>query len=177
MRAASLRAYDTRTGKELWSHNNGQGHNGGIISYKAKGKQYVAVMTGWGGLAGDDYGSFFGGTFAQMPKGFGGDQGIRASLIRISSGAAPRAPFRDFFVFVAGSTAHCSRHLRSKGSKARTLCSRERTLLQPDAATPAQALGSAPRQAERMDVGALFATSCGCVPFGRRPPKPAKVEA
>ena len=38
-----LRALDARTGKELWKHNNGQGHNGGIISYTAKGKQYVAV--------------------------------------------------------------------------------------------------------------------------------------
>ncbi len=66
-----LRAYDASTGKELWSHNDGQGHNGGIITYKAKGKQYVAVMTGWGGLAGDDYGSFFGGTFVQMPKDSG----------------------------------------------------------------------------------------------------------
>mgnify|MGYP001179496501 CR=1 FL=1 len=34
-----LRAYDATTGKELWSHNNGQGHNGGIITYRAKGKQ------------------------------------------------------------------------------------------------------------------------------------------
>ncbi len=66
-----LRAYDATTGKELWSHNNGQGHNGGIISYRAKGKQYVAVMTGWGGLAGDDYAAFFKGTFAQMPKDSG----------------------------------------------------------------------------------------------------------
>jgi alcohol dehydrogenase (cytochrome c) len=66
-----LHAYDARTGKELWSHNNGQGHGGGIISYKAKGKQYIAVATGWGGLAGDDYASFFGGVFAQMPKDSG----------------------------------------------------------------------------------------------------------
>ena len=66
-----LRAYDATTGKELWKHNNGQGHNGGIISYTAKGKQYVAVMTGWGGLAGDDYAAFFGGPFAQMPKDSG----------------------------------------------------------------------------------------------------------
>ena len=37
----SLRAYDAeQRGKELWSHNNGIGHNGGIISYTAKGKQY-----------------------------------------------------------------------------------------------------------------------------------------
>ena len=67
----TLHAYDARSGKELWSHYNGQGHNGGIISYKAKGKQYVAVMTGFGGLAGDDYATFFGGTFAQMPKDSG----------------------------------------------------------------------------------------------------------
>jgi len=66
-----LHALDAATGKELWKHNNGQGHNGGIITYSAKGKQYVAVMTGWGGLAGDDYASFFGGTFAQMPKDSG----------------------------------------------------------------------------------------------------------
>jgi glucose dehydrogenase len=66
-----LRAYDATSGKELWKHNNGQGHNGGIITYRAKGKQYVAVMTGWGGLAGDDYGAFFGGVFAQMPKDSG----------------------------------------------------------------------------------------------------------
>ena len=66
-----LRAYDATTGQELWKHNNGQGHNGGIISYRANGKQYIAVMTGWGGLAGDDYGSFFGGVFAQMPKDSG----------------------------------------------------------------------------------------------------------
>jgi PQQ-dependent dehydrogenase (methanol/ethanol family) len=66
-----LHAYDAGTGNELWKHNNGQGHNGGIITYSAKGKQYVAVMTGWGGLAGDDYAAFFGGSFAQMPKDSG----------------------------------------------------------------------------------------------------------
>jgi PQQ-dependent dehydrogenase (methanol/ethanol family) len=66
-----LHAYDASSGTELWSHNNGQGHNGGIITYSAKGKQYVAVMTGWGGLAGDDYATFFGGPFAQMPKDSG----------------------------------------------------------------------------------------------------------
>jgi PQQ-dependent dehydrogenase (methanol/ethanol family) len=66
-----LRALDARTGKQLWSHNNGQGHNGGIISYMAKGKQYIAVATGWGGLAGDDYKTLYGEPFASMPT----DQG------------------------------------------------------------------------------------------------------
>ena len=67
-----LRAFDAAAGKELWKHNNGQGHNGGIISYKGKdGKQYIAVATGWGGLAGDDYASFFGKPFNTFPKDSG----------------------------------------------------------------------------------------------------------
>ena len=70
-RAAICARSTPRTGKELWKHNNGQGHNGGIISYMAKGKQYIAVVTGWGGLAGDDYEVLFGEPFASMPM----DQG------------------------------------------------------------------------------------------------------
>jgi PQQ-dependent dehydrogenase (methanol/ethanol family) len=66
-----LRALDARTGKELWRHNDGQGHNGGIISYMARGKQYIAVATGWGGLAGDDYKVLYGEPFTSMPT----DQG------------------------------------------------------------------------------------------------------
>ncbi len=66
-----LHALDARTGKELWSHNDGQGHNGGIISYMAKGKQYIAVATGWGGLAGDDYKVLWGEPWTSMPT----DQG------------------------------------------------------------------------------------------------------
>jgi len=67
-----LRVFDATTGKELWKHNDGQGHNGGIISYKAKdGRQYVAVTTGWGGLAGDDYAAFFGKPYNTFPKDSG----------------------------------------------------------------------------------------------------------
>src|SRR6185312_14122672 len=36
----TLVAFDARNGKKLWSHNNGQGQDGGIITYSAKGKQY-----------------------------------------------------------------------------------------------------------------------------------------
>ena len=66
-----LRAYDAQTGKELWSHNNGIGHNGGIISYSAKGKQYIAVATGWGSLVGDEFGALFGEPYKSMPKDAG----------------------------------------------------------------------------------------------------------
>ncbi len=67
-----LHAYDDRTGEELWSHNNGLGQVGGIISYSAKGKQYVAVATGWGSLVGDGYAELFGEPYKSMPK----DQGM-----------------------------------------------------------------------------------------------------
>jgi glucose dehydrogenase len=67
----TLVAYDASNGKKLWSHNNGQGHNGGIISYLAKGKQYVAVMTGWGSLVGDGYGDLWGEPWKSMPKDSG----------------------------------------------------------------------------------------------------------
>jgi alcohol dehydrogenase (cytochrome c) len=66
-----LRAYDARSGKELWSHNNGIGHTGGIISYGANGKQYVAVMSGWGSLVGDEYPALFGEPYASMAKDSG----------------------------------------------------------------------------------------------------------
>jgi len=66
-----LDAYDAATGRKLWSHNDGQGHDGGIISYEAKGKQYIAVMTGWGSLVGDGYGDLWGAPWTSMPKDSG----------------------------------------------------------------------------------------------------------
>lgn len=66
-----LTAYDAESGQELWAHNNGLGHNGGIISYSAKGKQYVAVATGWGSLVGDDFTTLWGEPFASMAKDSG----------------------------------------------------------------------------------------------------------
>ena len=66
-----LHAYDAETGKELWSHDDGIGHVGGIISYAIKGKQYIAVAAGWGSLVGDDYAKAYGQPFASMPKDSG----------------------------------------------------------------------------------------------------------
>ena len=45
-------ALDARTGRVLWQFNTGSGHNGGIISYGADGKQYVAVVSGHGSYVG-----------------------------------------------------------------------------------------------------------------------------
>jgi alcohol dehydrogenase (cytochrome c) len=66
-----LRAYNAETGQELWSHYNGVGHNGGIISYSAGGKQYIAVPAGWGGMVADEYPALFGEPYKSMPKDAG----------------------------------------------------------------------------------------------------------
>lgn len=39
-------AYDAGTGKEVWRHATGKAIGGGVISYAAGGKQYVAVAAG-----------------------------------------------------------------------------------------------------------------------------------
>jgi alcohol dehydrogenase (cytochrome c) len=66
-----LHAYDAKDGKELWKANNGNQHNGGIISYEAGGKQYVAVVTGGPSLVGEGYAALFGGPYKTMEKNTG----------------------------------------------------------------------------------------------------------
>jgi alcohol dehydrogenase (cytochrome c) len=67
----TLHAYNAEDGKELWSHYNGAGHNGGIISYMAGGKQYIAVPAGIGGMVSDEYPGLFGEPYKSMPKDAG----------------------------------------------------------------------------------------------------------
>ena len=88
-----LHAYNATTGEELWSHNNGIGHIGGIISYGAGGKQYVAVMTGWGSLVGDEYPALFGGALCQHAEGLRRARRVHAALTRVnrSGGMEPFA--------------------------------------------------------------------------------------
>ena len=52
----TLHAYNATTGAELWNHSDGLGHQGGIISYAAGGKQYIAVTAGFGGMVTDGWG-------------------------------------------------------------------------------------------------------------------------
>ena len=63
-----VHAYDAESGTELWNHNNGTGHQGGIVSYSAGGKQYIAMTAGFGGMASDDYAPTFGGVYKSMPR-------------------------------------------------------------------------------------------------------------
>ena len=64
-------AFDARNGKLLWQHNNGLGHHGGTISYMAKGKQYVAVVSGWGSHVSGNFPGLFGHPFTSMPTDAG----------------------------------------------------------------------------------------------------------
>lgn len=44
-----LKAFDARSGKELWSFQTGSGVVGQPITWEMDGEQYVAVASGWGG--------------------------------------------------------------------------------------------------------------------------------
>ena len=66
-----LHAYDDKDGKELWKANDGNQHNGGIISYAVGDKQYVAVVTGGPSLVGEGYAALFGGPYKTMEKNTG----------------------------------------------------------------------------------------------------------
>ena len=45
----SLRAYTADTGKEVWRRDLGLGLSAPPITYAVNGKQYVAILVGWGG--------------------------------------------------------------------------------------------------------------------------------
>jgi WD40 repeat protein len=66
-----LHALDAKTGKELWKANDGNVHNGGIISYEANGKQYIATVTGFPSMVSDGYADWFGGPYKYMEKDTG----------------------------------------------------------------------------------------------------------
>jgi PQQ-dependent dehydrogenase (methanol/ethanol family) len=62
-----LDALNAKTGEKLWSHNDGIGHDGGIITYVANGKQYLAVTTGWGTYVLQKLAKLYGEPFKSMP--------------------------------------------------------------------------------------------------------------
>jgi alcohol dehydrogenase (cytochrome c) len=64
-------ALDARNGKTLWTHNNGHAHEGSVITYAADGKQYVAVVTGWGAENASSYAKLWGEPFTSMPTDAG----------------------------------------------------------------------------------------------------------
>ena len=59
-------ARDAKSGKLLWQTNMGTGAHGGVITYMVDGKQYVAVVTGWGSHVAGNYPGLFGAPFDTM---------------------------------------------------------------------------------------------------------------
>ena len=59
-------ARDAKSGKLLWQSNMGTGAHGGVITYMVDGKQYVAVVTGWGSHVAGNYPGLFGAPFDTM---------------------------------------------------------------------------------------------------------------
>ena len=45
----TLRAYDATTGEEIWSYDAGLGISAPPVTYSVDGKQYIAVLVGYGG--------------------------------------------------------------------------------------------------------------------------------
>ena len=70
-----VHAYDAKNGKELWTFNTGSGIRSGLMSYSAKGKQYIVVPSGFGSL----FPGFAAGLFPQFKGARGG-----AALIAFS---------------------------------------------------------------------------------------------
>jgi alcohol dehydrogenase (cytochrome c) len=44
-----LKAYDAKTGKELWKFNTGSGITSSPVTWEQGGEQFIAVASGWGG--------------------------------------------------------------------------------------------------------------------------------
>jgi alcohol dehydrogenase (cytochrome c) len=47
-----FKAWDAKSGKELWSYQTGSGIVGSPMTFSIDGKQYIAVPSGWGGWTG-----------------------------------------------------------------------------------------------------------------------------
>lgn len=64
-----FKAYDAKTGKEVWKFDAGLGIVGAPMSYSLDGKQYVSVLVGYGGTTAA-YGHFMdmGYKFGQQPR-------------------------------------------------------------------------------------------------------------
>jgi alcohol dehydrogenase (cytochrome c) len=67
-----FRAFDSMTGKVLWTHQLPSGVTGVPTSYSIKGKQHIAVQAGWGGGAAamqSALNKLAPGRFPQVPQG------------------------------------------------------------------------------------------------------------
>ncbi len=61
-------AFDASNGALLWTFNTGSGHRGSPITYAVGGKQYIAMPSGWGGVAAGGFSRAF-PALAAAPRG------------------------------------------------------------------------------------------------------------
>ncbi len=66
-----FRAFDARTGKRLWQFRTSSGVEGVPVSYAVGGRQYIAVLSGWGVDAAREQGAIdrARGTHTETPQG------------------------------------------------------------------------------------------------------------
>ena len=66
-----FRAFNARTGELLWQQRTNSGVTGVPTSYEVDGKQYIAVLSGWGVDAEREQGSLaeIGKEFPAVPQG------------------------------------------------------------------------------------------------------------
>lgn len=76
-------AFDAKTGKVLWMHHMTSGVIGVPVTYRVDGKQYIAVQSGWGGVA-----PFYGGK-VMTPIFRGIPLGGRLYVFALPDGTAP----------------------------------------------------------------------------------------
>jgi alcohol dehydrogenase (cytochrome c) len=60
-----LKAFDAKTGEELWKFQTGSGVVGSPIAWEQDGEEYIAVVSGWGGAV-----PLWGGDVAKIVKDF-----------------------------------------------------------------------------------------------------------
>lgn len=89
-----FRAFDAVTGRELWSQDVQRGISSAPISYSLDGRQRIAVLVGWGGLA-----AFGGAAFQKYPWKYKGP-GIRLLSFSLEGKATlpPLPPNANAFV-------------------------------------------------------------------------------
>jgi alcohol dehydrogenase (cytochrome c) len=61
-------AFAATNGELLWTFHTGSGHRGSPITYALGGKQYIAMPSGWGGVAAGGFSRAF-PALAEAPRG------------------------------------------------------------------------------------------------------------
>ena len=108
-------AYDANTGDERWSFDTGLGISAPPITYSVNGRQYIALLVGWGGaLAG------MGGT--NMGWGYGMHTRRLVAFSLEGMEDMPKLPPRYYPTLIEGSNFMLDNELAGKGANEYSAC-------------------------------------------------------